>query len=46
MGAPTFSIGLVLRNHTGDFLAGKTMCMPEVESVFEAEVMGVREALT
>lgn len=45
VGAPTFSIGMVARDHRGEFLAGKTMCLTEVDSVFEAESIGVREVL-
>ncbi|XP_074363255.1 uncharacterized protein LOC141703719 [Apium graveolens] len=46
IGAPTFTIGMVVRDHNGEFFSGKTMCLPEVESVFEAETIGIREALT
>lgn len=43
-GASTFSIGMVMRDHRGDFVAGKTMCLSAVGSVFEA--LGVRESLS
>ena len=37
---------MVLRNHDGEFLAGQTSCFEATTSVFEAEVIGVREALS
>lgn len=36
-GAETFSIGMVLRNHTGMFIEGMNL---GPDSVFEAEAMG------
>ena len=44
--ADTFKVGMVLRNHDGEFLAGQTSCFEATTSVFEAEVIGVREALS
>ncbi|KAL8126745.1 hypothetical protein AgCh_013868 [Apium graveolens] len=41
-----FSIGMVLRDHLGSFIAGKVMCFPIVASVLEAEVIRIREALS
>lgn len=37
---------MVLRDHQGTFLAGNTLRLADVGSVFESEAMGVREALT
>lgn len=45
-GADTFSVGMVLRGPEGDFIAGKTINMQAPGSVFEAEAIGVREALS
>lgn len=45
-GMETFSISMVLRNHSGTFLAGKNIRLPVPTSVFEAEALGVREALS
>lgn len=42
----TFSVGMVLRDHTGKFIEGRVGCMPEVGSIFEAEAIGIREALS
>lgn len=35
-----------MRDHKGDFIAGKNLRLPGKVSVFEAEAMGVREALS
>lgn len=41
----SFSIGMLLRDHNGMFLKGKTMRFPGNVLVFEAEAVGVHEAL-
>lgn len=41
-----FTVGMVLRDHDGSFIAGKTLCLQAPDSVFEAEAIGVREALS
>lgn len=45
MDSGSFSIGMVLRDHNGLFLKGKTMRFPGNVQVFEAEAVGVHEAL-
>lgn len=45
-GAESFSVGMVSRDHQGSFVAGRTMTLPMVDSVFEAETIGVKEALS
>lgn len=45
-GVNSFSIGMVLRGHDGVFVAGKTSRFSVADSVFEAESIGVREALS
>lgn len=45
-GSNSFSVGLVLRNHLGEFKAGKVVCLQGVDSVFEAEVNVVAEGLS
>lgn len=40
--ARTFSIGMVLRDHLGFYVAGKVNCFLMAESVFAAEVIGIR----
>ncbi|XP_074374765.1 uncharacterized protein LOC141715185 [Apium graveolens] len=45
-GVGTFSVGMVLRDQEGGFIAGKTHSMRAPGSVFEAEAIGVREALS
>ena len=42
--APTFSVGMIMRDHLGSFVACKVACFPMVETVFEAEMVGIREA--
>lgn len=44
--AQSFTVGMVMRNYLGEFLAGKNLCLPMSDSVFEAEALGVREALS
>ena len=45
-GAEFFSIGMVLRDCEGQFLEAKTIRLPGITSVMEAETMGVSEALS
>lgn len=45
-GVNSFSVGMVLRGHDGGFVAGKTTRFNAADSVFEAETIGVREALS
>ncbi|KAL8105033.1 hypothetical protein AgCh_028992 [Apium graveolens] len=45
-GADTFSVGMVIRDCRGSFLEGKCMTLKSPASVFEAECIGVREALS
>ena len=45
LGASSFSIGLVLRDHSGAFVSGKTISKGMVTSVFEAEALAVLEGL-
>lgn len=40
-----FSVGMVLRDHTGDFLADKVIGFEAAATAFEAEAIGTREAL-
>lgn len=44
-GEESFTVGMVLRDHGGTFIAGQTLRLQAPDSVFEAEVIGVREAL-
>lgn len=44
-GVNSFSVGMVLRDYHGGFLGGKVMRFPGLVTVFEAEAMGVKEAL-
>ena len=41
----SFSIGTILRDHNGLFLKRKTMKFPGKVQVFEAEAVGVYEAM-
>ncbi|XP_074377272.1 uncharacterized protein LOC141718788 [Apium graveolens] len=45
LGDPSFSMGLVLRDHTGAFVTGKTICRAMVSSVVEAEAQAILEGL-
>lgn len=45
-GATVFSVGTVIRDHTGSFLKSKNLAHPSPSSVFEAECIGMREALS
>lgn len=40
-----YSIGMVLRDESGDFIGGKTMKLPGKVSVLDAEAKGVQEAI-
>lgn len=44
--SPACTVGMVLRDHTGAFLAGKNVSFTTPDIVFEAEALGVREALS
>lgn len=41
----SFSMGLVLRDHSGTLILGKTICRSMVHSVFEAEALAILEGL-
>ena len=45
MGSNRFSVGLILRDHLGEFVARKASCYPGVGSVLEAEVHAIFEGL-
>lgn len=45
-GAEYFSIGMVLRDHHDTFLERKILCLSGPASVFEAEAIGFRKALS
>lgn len=45
-GSESFAIGMVLKDHTGKFIEGKTMRLYSPESVFVAEAIGLSEALS
>lgn len=44
-GTQNFSVGMVIRDHKGGFILGKTVRIAGEVSVFEAEVRGILEAL-
>ncbi|XP_074361362.1 uncharacterized protein LOC141701628 [Apium graveolens] len=44
--ADSFSIGMVIRDHDGTFIEGRSMTLPRPTTVFEAECIRVREALS
>lgn len=44
--AHTFAVRMVMRDHMGTFIVRKTRCFPSVDSVFEAETVVMREALS
>lgn len=44
--ASYFSVGLVLRDHLGSYIAGKVSYFPMDVSIFEAEFIGIRQALS
>ena len=41
-----FSVGMVVRDHNGMFIAAKVMSLPRPGTILEAESIGVREALS
>lgn len=43
--ASSFTIGMVIRDHRGCFIEGRTMAFPNTADVLEAELIGVKEAL-
>lgn len=45
-GSSHFSVGMVLRDHRGDYLGGKVMKVAAAVSVLEAEAIGIDEALS
>ncbi|XP_063947247.1 uncharacterized protein LOC135151929 [Daucus carota subsp. sativus] len=45
LGESTFTVGLILRDHIGDFVGGKVRSLPMVSSVFEAEITAIKEGL-
>ena len=45
LGENTFAVGLILRDHRGDFVGGKVRSLPMVSSVFEAEITAIKEGL-
>lgn len=45
-GTATFSIGMAIRDCRGEFVEGRNMTLMSPDSVFEAECIGVREALS
>ena len=44
-GTPYFSVGMVIRDHQGALIRGRTSRIAGVFSAFEAEVWGIRAAL-
>lgn len=44
--AQTCTIDMVIRNYRGEFIEGKVVSINKPASVFEAECLGVREALS
>lgn len=44
--ATSFTIGMVIRDHEGKFIEGRTMFLTRPDTVFEAECIRVREALS
>lgn len=45
-GATKFSVGMVIRDSEGSFVEGRSMTLPRPASIYEAECIGVREALS
>lgn len=43
---PSFTVGMVLRDFRGSFIAGKNFSLPLPDSIFEVEAIGVNEALS
>lgn len=44
--AETCTIGMLLRDHTGSFVEGRSITLVSPGNVLEAEAMGIREALS
>ncbi|XP_074322799.1 uncharacterized protein LOC141659771 [Apium graveolens] len=44
--AQFFSVSMIMRNHLGSFVACKVGSFPMVDTVFEAELVGVKESLS
>lgn len=44
-GQSTFAVGMILRNHYDQYIAGRTMRFVGSVSVLEAEIIGITEAL-
>lgn len=44
--AEAFTVGMVIRDYTGAFIEGKNLSLPSPSTVFEAESIGIREALS
>lgn len=44
-GAHSFSVGMIIRNHIGQFIQAKNLRYAGEVPVFEAEVRGVLEAM-
>lgn len=44
-GKVSFSVGMLVRNHEGDFIQGRTMSFVGRVDVQEAELVGILEAL-
>lgn len=42
----TSIVGMVLRDHTASFLAGKNLSFATPDTAFEAEALSIREALS
>lgn len=45
MGENYFSVGMVLRNHKGEYINGKTLCFTGQVSVMEADLVDILEGL-
>lgn len=45
-GSESFSIGMIIRDHQGSIVAGRTVRFPASVSVFEVETIGIKEALS
>lgn len=44
-GSSKFSVGMILRDHTGSFCRARNLCREGLITVFEAETWGVLEAI-
>lgn len=45
-GSNAFSIGMLLRDHTANFIEGRCPSLPQVDAILEAESLGIKEALS